>query len=187
MDVRVERVADQAKVKDLYLSAFGDRGRAVSDLVETLRHSVTADNGLSLVAADGQQIVGHAMLTRSLLDTPRKLLEVQVLSPVAVLPTRQRQNTGSTLIRSGLGAMADRGVPIVFVEGPPRYYARFGFEPGATQGFRKPSLRIPDAAFQAIRLSPYAPWMTGTLVYAEAFWQHDAVGLRDPTVWEARG
>jgi len=22
--------------------------------------------------------------------------------------------------------------------------------------------------------------MTGTLVYAEAFWRHDAVGLRDP-------
>jgi putative acetyltransferase len=143
---------------------------------------VTADNGLSLVAAEGHEIVGHVMLTRSLLDTARMLLEVQVLSPVAVLPSRQRQNIGSTLIRSGLAVMADRGVPIVFVEGSPAYYARFGFEPGAAHGFRKPSLRIPDAAFQATRLSTYAPWMTGTLVYAEAFWQHDAVGLRDPIV-----
>jgi putative acetyltransferase len=25
----------------------------------------------------------------------------------------------------------------------------------------------------------YEAWMTGTLIYAEAFWRHDAVGLRD--------
>jgi putative acetyltransferase len=47
-------------------------------------------------------------------------------------------------------------------------------------GLRKASLRIPDGAFQAIRLPEYEPWMTGTLVYAEPFWRHDAVGLRTP-------
>jgi putative acetyltransferase len=47
-------------------------------------------------------------------------------------------------------------------------------------GFRKPSLRTPDAAFQVLRLAAYEPWMTGTLIYAEPFWRHDAVGLRDP-------
>jgi putative acetyltransferase len=31
-----------------------------------------------------------------------------------------------------------------------------------------------------LRLPAYEPWMTGTLVYAEPFWRHDAVGLRDP-------
>jgi hypothetical protein len=55
-----------------------------------------------------------------------------------------------------------------------------GFAPGGGQGFRKPSLRIPDRAFQAIKLPEYEPWNTGTLVYAEPFWRHDAVGLRDP-------
>ncbi len=39
---------------------------------------------------------------------------------------------------------------------------------------------IPAVAFQAITLAAYEPWMTGTLVYSEAFWRHDAVGLRDP-------
>jgi hypothetical protein len=28
--------------------------------------------------------------------------------------------------------------------------------------------------------SKQGPWMTGRLVYAEAFWHHDCVGLRDP-------
>ena len=41
-------------------------------------------------------------------------------------------------------------------------------------------LRIPDAAFQVMRLPAYEPWMTGTLVYSEAFWRHDCVGRRDP-------
>jgi putative acetyltransferase len=69
----------------------------------------------------------------------------------------------------------------VFLEGPPDYYGRFGFRAGGGLGFRKPSLRIPDDAFQALPLPSYEPWMTGTLVYSHVFWEHDAVGLRDPT------
>lgn len=68
---------------------------------------------------------------------------------------------------------------MLFLEGPSTYYSRFGFEAAAEQGFGKPSLRIPDAAFPAIRLPAYQPWMSGALVYADTFWQHDAVGLRE--------
>jgi putative acetyltransferase len=66
----------------------------------------------------------------------------------------------------------------VFLEGEPSYYSRLGFETAAAQGFRKPSLRIPDAAFHVVKLEAYEPWMTGTLVYSEPFWECDAVGLR---------
>jgi len=103
-----------------------------------------------------------------------------VLSPLGVLPGHQRRGIGSALARRGLEILAGRPVPLVFLEGDPRYYSRFGFAPGGDLGFRKPSLRIPDAAFQVVRLPPYQPWMTGTLVYAEPFWRHDCVGLRDP-------
>lgn len=57
--------------------------------------------------------------------------------------------------------------------GPPRYYARFGFVRASQHDFRSPSLRIPDPAFQALKLPAYEPWMTGTPVYAEPFWHHD--------------
>ena len=152
----------------------------VARLVDGLRQKVTANDGLSLVAAEAGEVVGHVMFTRSWLDAPRRLVDVQVLSPVAVLPERQGQGIGSALIWRGLKEMVEQSVPVVFLEGPPHYYSRFGFAPGAEQGFRKPSLRIPDAAFQAIRLPAYEAWMSGTLVYSETFWQHDAVGLRDP-------
>src|SRR3984957_18712787 len=182
MDLREELPSDRESVRDIHLQAFGDHGPAdhgvvVASLVDTLRETITPTDGLSLVAEHDGQIVGHVMFTRSLLDAPRRLVEVQVLSPLAVMPGHQKCGTGSALVRRGLKALADRTVPLVFLEGDPGYYSRFGFAPGGDLGFRKPSLRIPDVAFQAIRLPEYQPWMTGTLVYAEPFWRYDAVGL----------
>jgi putative acetyltransferase len=180
MTLRAELPGDRDLVRAIHLRAFGDHGRLVADLVESLRETVPDDNGFSLVAEDAGQVVGHIMFTRSLLDAPRRLVDVHVLSPLAVLPEYQRRGVGSALVREGLRLSTQRAVPLVFLEGNPRYYARFGFLPGGEHGFRKPSLRIPDAAFQVVRLPRYEPWMTGTLVYAEPFWRHDAVGLRDP-------
>jgi putative acetyltransferase len=180
VDVRIEREHDHPAVRSLHLVAFGGHGHLVACLVDDLRAAVAAGDGISLVAVDADDaVIGHVMFTPSLLDAPRRLVPVQVLSPVGVLPDAQRQGVGSALIRRGLELLAERPIPLVFVEGAPGYYARFGFEPGGDSGFRKPSLRIPDDAFQVLRLPVYEAWMTGTLIYAEAFWRHDAVGLRD--------
>jgi putative acetyltransferase len=181
MDLREEQPGDREAVRRVHREAFGDDGAVVAELVDTLRDGITGGDGLALVAKVDGQVAGHVMFTRSLLDAPRRLVEVQVLSPLGVLPGRQRQGIGSALVRHGLKIVADRAVPLVFLEGSPGYYPRFGFVPGGTLGFRKPSLRIPDAAFQVAALPAYEPWMTGTLVYAEPFWHHDAVGLRDPS------
>jgi putative acetyltransferase len=179
MDLREEEPGDRQAVRDVHLRAFGDHGLSVADLVDSLRNTLAPEDGLSLVAEHDRQVVGHVMFTRSLLDSPRRLVEVQVLSPLAVMPELHKRGIGSALVRHGLGILAERSAPLVFLEGDPGYYSRFGFVPGGDLGFRKPSLRIPDGAFQAIKLPEYEPWMTGTLVYAEPFWRHDAVGLRD--------
>jgi putative acetyltransferase len=158
--------------------AFEDEGEVVAGLVEALLRDDPA--ALSVVAEESGEVVGHVLITRSLLDAPPRLVEVGVLSPLGVRPDRQGQGIGTALVRRGLELADQRRVPVVFLEGSPRYYPRLGFRPGADLGFRKPSLRIPDAAFQAVTLSAYEPWMTGTLVYSSTFWDSDCVGLRDP-------
>ena len=180
MELRPERPADHAAVHELHRQAFGgDHGELVATLTRDLRALLTPDFGISLVAVDeGDQIVGHVLLTRSILDAPERLADVLVLSPVGVLPSHQKQGVGTALVTRGLELADEQGAPAVFLEGSPSYYPRFGFEPGEPLGFRKPSLRIPDVAFQVRRLSAYEEWMTGTLVYSEIFWRHDAVGLR---------
>jgi putative acetyltransferase len=178
---REERAADARAIRDLHREAFGAHGTAVAGLVEDLRSVTPANERLSLVVVREGAIVGHVMFTRALLDAPCRLVDVQVLSPLAVAVECRRQGIGAELVRLGLDALAGRGVPLVFLEGDPDFYGRLGFVPAVPLGFRKPSLRIPDAAFQVRTLATHAPWMTGTLVYSEAFWRHDAVGRRERT------
>ncbi len=174
---RAERPGEHAEIRAIVEDAFGDP--TIGELVDRLRGSPDWIDGLSFVAEHERRLIGHILFTRALLDAPRELVKVLVLSPVSVASAFQRRGVGSALIRYGLGQLADRVEPLVFLEGSPRYYGRFGFEPGGQHGFRRPSLRIPEPAFQVIKLSSYEPWMTGTLVYSRAFWDLDCVGLRE--------
>ncbi len=177
---RVEGPGDSAAVRDVVTRSFEDP--VVADLVDAFRASRDWLPGMSFVAEYDGELVGQVLFTRSLLDSPERLVDVLVLSPVSVLPDYQGCGIGSALIRHGLLAAARRTEPLVFLEGSPRYYARFGFEPGGEQGFRRPSLRIPEPAFQVLKLASYEQSMTGTLIYSHVFWDLDCVGLRD-NVW----
>jgi putative acetyltransferase len=133
---------------------------------------------LSYVATVDDRVIGHVLLSASRLDALARLVDVLVLSPIGIDPDHQGWGIGTRLVEHALAAADRHGVPLVFLEGDPDYYGRRGFETASVHGFRAPSLRIPDVAFQVARLSPYEPWMTGTLVYAETFWALDCVGLR---------
>lgn len=178
IEIRPERRGEQAAIRDVVSRAFVDEP-VVADLVDALRDSSAWIDGLSFVAGHGGSVVGHLLVTGALLDAPRSLVDVLVLSPLAVAPDIQRRGVGSQLVRHCLDVVAARPEPAIFLEGSPDYYARFGFEPAVEHGFRRPSLRIPKPAFQVKLLPAYERWMTGTLVYAEPFWRFDCVGLRE--------
>ena len=151
----------------------------MAELVDALRRSPDGLDGLSVVAERDGAVVAHVLFTRSLLDAPRSLVDVLVLSPVSVDPGHQGEGIGSGLIRYALAQLEWRDEPLVFLEGSPKFYGRFGFDAAGQYGFRRPSLRIPEPGFQVLWLPRYESWMTGTLVYARAFWDLDCVGLRD--------
>jgi putative acetyltransferase len=177
--IRGQRPGERTNVRDVIVSAFGEP--VVADLVEALSAAPAGRHGLSLVAELGGRLVGHVQLSWSWLDAPKRLVDVLVLSPLSVVPDQQRQGIGGELVNQALAGAAQLGAPMLFLEGDPRYYARFGFQAGAPLGFTAPSARIPPAAFQVVTLPSYEPWMTGAVVYAEPFWALDCVGLRDPS------
>ena len=135
--------------------------------------------------ADGR-VVGHVRLTRGWIDAEPELVEVQVLSPLSVLPAWQRRGIGAALCAHAVAEAERLGAPAVFLEGSPRYYGRLGWRPAAELGVTPPSARIPRPAFQAVRLPAWRAWMRGALVYAEPFWANDCVGLRGETLAAVR-
>jgi putative acetyltransferase len=132
--LRLERSDDHATVRDLHRRAFGDQGE-VADLVNDLRTTIGPYEGLSLVAEEAGEVVGHVMFTRSVLDAPDRLVDVQVLSPLAIRPDHQRRGVGAALVRRGLELMAERNVPVVFLEGSPSTTGASASRPAATTAF----------------------------------------------------
>lgn len=175
--LRPEIPADIAAVRELHRAAFGSD--KVAELADALRAAPAALPPISLVAvSESGKVVGHVLLSACRLDAPPRLVDVMSLSPLAVSEPFRGRGVGGWLIASALGSAKAAGVPLVFLEGPPDYYTAHGFEPAVPLGFRSPSLRIPEPAFQVARLSAYEPWMTGSFVYSETFWALDCVGLR---------
>ena len=108
MELREELPGDKESVREIHLRAFGDRGLVVANLVDSLRETITPTEGLLLVAGHDGQIAGYVMFTRSLLDAPRRLVEVHVLSPLAIMPDYQKRGIGSALVRKGGGCWPPR-------------------------------------------------------------------------------
>jgi putative acetyltransferase len=171
--IRPQRDVDAPAVRRVLIDSFGEA--RVADLAAALR--ARPDRGPAFVAED-DEIIGHVQLSRSWVDAARQLVDVLVLSPLAVTPRRQKQGIGTALVAAALSAAGALATPLVFLEGDPDYYARLGWQPAGAHGFIAPSARIPDAAFQVVLLPGWQSWMTGALVYNDTFWALDCVGLR---------
>ncbi len=177
LEIRPAQPADRASIRRVVEAAFADHGEQVAAMVDAL--DAARRTRLSLVAEYDGAVVGQAQLSQSWVDARERLVEVLVLSPLGVLPELQNQGIGSKLVAAALAAARELGAPAVFLEGDPDYYSRLGFEPGAAHGFTPPSARIPAPAFQVVVLDAEAV-LPGALVYCDAFWELDCVGLRDP-------
>ena len=179
MEIRDVRPAEEPAAEEVVSAAFGEppEGRVVR-MMRALQSSGAAR--ASLVAVVDEELVGHVGLSRGWVDARRELVEVEVLSPLSVRPGLQRHGIGTALVAAALRTAENRGAPAVFLEGSPDYYGPRGFSPASALGFDRPSTRIPDPGFQVALLSSHQPWMAGRLIYPEAFWTTDTVGLRDP-------
>ena len=172
---RAMRPDEFSAMRTLAMSAFDD-DPSIGVLLDLVHGSWSWIDELVFVAELDGALVGQVLYGRALLDTPRDVLDVLLLAPVSVRPDLQGVGVGTRMIEDSLAAVLARHEPLVFLEGHPRYYPRFGFERAADLGFDSPSPRIPPAAFMVYRLPGYRSWMTGRLVYPDAFWRAGAVG-----------
>jgi putative acetyltransferase len=159
--IRPERSADTAAITAVHTASFPTAYEA--RLVEALR--ANGRLSVSLVAVDGQTIVGHVAFS------PVTLSDVEGgfgLAPVAVLPQSRRQGIAAALIRQGLIDIARAGARFAVVLGSPAYYGRFGFQPAYRRALRD-EYEGGDA-FQVLELQPGAlPASGGVVRYAAEF------------------
>jgi len=172
--IRRQVPEDSASLRDVIGRAFGVHPEIVA-LEEAL---ALRSDSTGYVALVDNRLVGHVRLTRGWIDAKARLVEVLVLSPLSVAPEWHSRGIGRTLVAHAVAEAKRAGVPAVFLEGDPAYYARLGWRPAAELGVTPPSARIPETACQAIPLPAWEPWMRGALVYADTFWAFDCVGLR---------
>ena len=165
MIFRPEQSHDVETLHAVERAAFGREEEA--DLVDQIRAS--GGITLSLVAVDGNEIVGHVLFSPVTIRSGRDEFHALGMGPVAVRPDRQRQGIGSGTIRAGLDRLRQQGHEIVVVEGDPAYYSRFGFQDASRYGLSC-EFNPPPGCFMVFQLRADAlAGRTGTVYYLPEF------------------
>ncbi len=139
LNIQRSKKSDRQGLVTLHKAAFGpDEGPVIADLVVDLLKDPTAMPLLSLMATDGDNVIGHILFTTVKIIPSDDTLPAMILAPLAVHPEAQSQGIGGKLIKEGLRRLTGSGVALVFVLGHPGYYPKFGFKPAGTRGFEAP-------------------------------------------------
>ncbi len=127
LDIRFETAADIIGIHKLTQQAFHGRPYAAGDeqeVVDRLR-----DRGaltISLVAFEEGQLAGQ--ITFSPAEVTDASAPWFALGPVSVIPERQGDGIGASLIAAGIAEIVKHGALGCILTGNPTYYQRFGFE-----------------------------------------------------------
>lgn len=173
MIVRRETPEDVSTVHAVQTAAFG------RDLESRLLGLLREDPGwvpeLSLVAVEGDRVVGHVVCSVGRVGGEHAALG---LGPIGVVPDRQKSGVGAALMHSVIGAADALGHPLIALVGDPKFYGRFGFMPWDEVGV-PPVIDEYRPYFQVRTLTAYTPNMRGTFEFAVAF-EEDEPGNPPP-------
>lgn len=162
LTIRPETDADHVQIAVVTNAAFAEvehsDGSEVQ-IVDKLRQD--GDLALSLVAEDGERIVGHVAVSPVTISDGSQ--GWYGLGPISVLPVHQREGVGLRLMQRAIADMRAMGARGIVLLGEPAYYSRFGFEHDPQLTYPGP----PAEYFQRLVLEGKAP--SGTVSYAPAF------------------
>jgi putative acetyltransferase len=154
---------DEAAIRAVHEAAFPTPLEA--GLVEAL--TTDGDAVISLIAAAGDAVLGHVLLSRMRVVGDGRNYRALGLGPVGVTPAEQKRGIGAALIEAGLEAARARNEELVFVLGEPAYYRRFGFAARTAAPFSSP---YAGPYFMALATGSGIPLPAqGRAAYAPAF------------------
>jgi putative acetyltransferase len=162
--IRPERPGDGAAIRAVHTAAFGRDMEA--RIVDDLRRTSSFIPELSLVAEEDGEVRGHVLVSwASLGGSEQPLL---LLGPIGVVPERQGEGIGGSLVRAALAGARRLGEQLVVLEGDPGYYSRFGFVRADRLGLLPPE-GTPPSGFQVVVLDARGEIPQGRLVYPPGF------------------
>jgi predicted N-acetyltransferase YhbS len=128
------------EVTNLFRSCFtasegAEEGDAIAALTGQLTSAIDDESIFCFAAFESEAIVGAIFFTKLAFESPAK---VYMLSPVAVLTSRQGQGIGKKLIAFGLSGMQARGAQVAVTYGDPGFYSKVGFLPLPEDRLRAP-------------------------------------------------
>ena len=160
---------DLASIRAIHLEAFPEaEAHLIAELAADLLSQESDPQTVSLVAAAGDQVVGHGAFSPVHADGTTQCVGY-ILAPLAVKLRWQRRGIGTKLVESGMARLSVKGIQRFLVYGDPRYYGRFGFQAEAASRFVPPyPLQFPsgwlglpgsqdDAAEQTVHLACVEP------------------------------
>lgn len=147
MNIRKETDSDIEKIWQINAEAFETEAEA--NLINALRKS--GISYISLVAEEGEDIVGHIFFTPVELTDSKSELKIMGLAPMAVASKHQKKGIGSQLVKEGLEHCLTQYYDAVVVLGHPQYYPKFGFLPSVKYGI-KSEYDVPDDVFMLLEL-----------------------------------
>lgn len=147
--IQAEHGTDQGAIRRINGLAFG--GEEEANLVYALPESADFIPELSRLTIIHGESVGHVMFSRIEIETDTAGVPALALATVAVVPERQNQGIGATLIEEALSECRRLGHQFVVVIGHPVYYPRFGSRPARDVGIDT-TWPVPDSAFMVLEL-----------------------------------
>ncbi len=169
ISIRLEEARDYSPVEHLTREAFWDLyhpGCSEHLIVHKIRDVPAFVRELSLVACDGDTVVGNIIYSRAkVVNAQNQEFEVLCMGPIGVLPSCQKKGIGSQLMTASIQKAKALGFRAVIIYGSPAYYHRFGFVNAQQYGITTPTgdnfdafmaLELYDGALQGIAGKFYA-------------------------------
>ena len=164
--IREEEPDDKQAVFRVNELAFERKDEA--QLVDVLRAAGSVT--LSLVAIDGDELVGHVLFSPAeIKGEDGSSMPIVGLAPIAVAPGHQKKGIGGMLIREGISKLKETGHQLCIVLGHANYYPRFGFQQADLLGIHC-QWDVPSEVFMVLEIvSGSLEGVSGTAYYRPEF------------------